>query len=238
MPDNQELSGKKEGFFAELKKSGSKWIGIIFITVITCGVIGSSIGAVIAFAIFAVIGVIATYIKGGGIKNLFGSKKKDKTQELSQSEGIAQSKLIPNEAITQSNDVDTKVSNTITQHTNDAEDNTTIYDDNQFLQKNKQQYNKENYDKSFEGDRVNCNNEIYSPSYQEVPHLDHNELYKMENEHENSITNQQLRDDNLGLYEESDKFVLKDDAGSEAITNFQEAAKREAELKRKAWVQI
>ena len=119
MQDNQELSGqeqentkeKKEGFFAELKKSGSKWIGIIFIAVIAGGVIGSGIGAVIGFAIFAGIGLLVTWIKGGGlgkawngIKSFFGSKENEKTQELS----MTPSKLSPNKAIMQNNNPTTK----------------------------------------------------------------------------------------------------------------------------------
>jgi hypothetical protein len=186
MQDNQELSGqeqenpkeKKEGFFAELKKSGSKLIGIIFIAVIVGGVIGSGIGAVIGFAIFAGIGLLVTWIKGGGlgkawngIKSFFGSKENEKTQELSQ-----------NEDITQSNNVDTTVSNTIRKHTSNLEDKITTHDDNQFLQENKPQNNKENYDKSLEGNLVNFNNEMYLPNHQEVPQVNVDNLYQKDNE--------------------------------------------------------
>ena len=251
MPDNQELSGEKQdstkkkpaGFFAKLKNGGSKLVGIIFIAVIIGGVIGASIasggiGPIIACAIFAVIGVIAqaitTWIKNGGlgkawngIKSFFGSKENEKTQELSQ-----------NEDITQSNNVDTTVSNTIRKHTSNLEDKITTHDDNQFLQKNKQQYNKENYDPSLEGNRVNFNNAVYSPNHQEVPQVNVDSLYAMENEHEQSLKNQGFYDVNPELYQGLDEFEREDYAENEPIKDFGKAAEREEELKRKAGLRI
>ncbi len=238
MQDNQELSSqeqentkkKKEGFFAELKKSGSKLIGIIFIAVIVGGVIGSGIGAVIGFAIFAGIGLLVTWIKGGGlgkawngIKSFFGSKENEKTQELSQ-----------NEDITQSNNVDTTVSNTIRKHTSNLEDKITTHDDNQFLQENKPQNNKENYDPSLEGNLVNFNNEMYLPNHQEVPQVNVDSLYAMENEHEQSLKNQGFYDVNPELYQGLDEFEPEDYAENEPIKDFGKASEREKELKREA----